>query len=116
MSLSLSLSRTSVESACTTRILVLPLGPPLPRYLWERALSDLRRVGSVVPTSALTYHAPSKDTPFKSINWKRGRMLFDFLDGAVAAEEANHAQLSISPPPVLPTPTSTAGSGLRMGF
>jgi hypothetical protein len=62
MSLSLSLSRASVQSASTTRILVLPIGGPMPRALYEGYLADLRRVGSVIPTSSLTYHAPSKDS------------------------------------------------------
>jgi len=62
MSLSLSLSRASVQSASTTRILVLPVGGPVPRPVYDQYLAALRRVGSEVPTASLTYHAPSKDS------------------------------------------------------
>ena len=101
MSLSASLSRCSVESASTTRILVLPVGGPMARTVWENYLSELRRLGSQVSTSNLTYHAPSKDTPFKTINWRKGRMRFEFIDGAVGEGEAQRAQLTVSPPPIV---------------
>ena len=96
MSLTSSLGRATIASASTTRILLLPMDN-IARVDYEACVTALRRLGSVIPMSALTYHAPSKDTPFKTVNWRRGQMLFEFIDGSVPAEEADSSQLALSP-------------------